>query len=405
MYRRAACGLTLALTLSAQTPEPDSRLASLERERAMRNAAMAAAPSVEKKGGIAGINPRAFIDVLSGGSTGLSVKVGGLVTGSGFGLGPEYHRPDLANGNVDLRAYAVGSVRSYYLLHTSLAFPNLGSNRFSAAIEAERLHAPRMHYFGQGWDSRESDRSAYHLERTTFDARAGWRPTRQSLRIGLTGGLALYNTGPGRDPRFPSVEQTFQPAATPGLDRQTSFFRAGPFAEIDLRDLPEDPHKGTHAFAQFRVFHDRNHAGYSFRRFEGSAEHYIPFFNRKRVIAFRAATDLTFAADGQRVPFYAQPTLGGSDDLRGFHRFRFHGNHAIVTTAEYRWEVFPALDMALYGDAGKVFDQLREFDLRHSATSFGLGFRIKNRGRVVVRLDTGYSREGLQVWVKFRNAF
>ncbi|MEZ5351272.1 MAG: BamA/TamA family outer membrane protein [Bryobacteraceae bacterium] len=416
--------LLLGTLLPLAAQQPATRIEVLEQQRAERNRAIAAEsqarPESEKKGGLfSKIDTRAVIDALSGGGTGLSMRFGGLVTGSGFGLGPEYYRPDLANGNIAFRAFAVGSIRKYYLLHTSLSFPRIYSNRFAASVEAERLDAPRMHYFGPGWDSRESARSSYRLERTTFDSRAAWRPTRESLQVGITGGLALFNTGPGQDPRVPSVEMTFtDPAApaspffrplpanlTPGLDRQTSFFRGGPFVELDLRDRPEDPHKGTHFLAQYRLWHDRNAAGYSFRRLETSAEHYIPFFNRKRVIAFRAGTELSFTGTGQQVPFYLQSTLGGSDNLRGFHRFRFHGNHSVITTAEYRWEVIPALDMAIYGDAGKVFDQIREFDLRHSATSFGLGFRVKNRGKVVVRLDTGYSREGFQVWLKFRNVF
>jgi hypothetical protein len=398
-------GSSLGL-FGALAQEPASRIESLERERDERNQAVAARPQPPKKTGLgAKIDSRSLVDALAGGSTGLSLRFGGLMTGSGLGMGPEYYRPDLWNGNLAFRAFAVGSVRQYYLLHTSLELPRIYWNRFTASVEAERLDAPRMHYFGPGWDSREANRSSYRLERTSADARAAWRPTRQSLLLGVTGGFARFNTGPGKDPRFPTADSFFDRQTTAGIDRQTSFFRAGPFVELDLRDQSHDPHKGTHALLQYRAYQDRRYAAYSFRRLESSVEHYIPFFNRKRVIALRAATELSFTSDGRRVPFYLQPTLGGSDNLRGFDRFRFHGDHAIMTTLEYRWEVFPALDMAVYGDAGKAFDELREFDLRHSATSFGVGLRVKNRGRVIVRVDTGFSREGFQVWLKFRNVF
>jgi hypothetical protein len=36
---------------------------------------------------------------------------GGLIVGSGFSLGPEYYRPDLAKGEVIFRASAIGTVK------------------------------------------------------------------------------------------------------------------------------------------------------------------------------------------------------------------------------------------------------------------------------------------------------
>ena len=34
------------------------------------------------------------------------------------------------------------------------------------------------------------------------------------------------------------------------------------------------------------------------------------------------------------------PTIGGSDDVRGFEDFRFRDRNAVVLNAEYRWEAF-----------------------------------------------------------------
>ena len=48
------------------------------------------------------------------------------------------------------------------------------------------------------------------------------------------------------------------------------------------------------------------------------------------------------------------PTLGGSTTLRGFSEFRFRDRNAFLINAEYRWEAFSGLDMALFGDWGDV---------------------------------------------------
>ena len=74
-------------------------------------------------------------------------------------------------------------------------------------------------------------------------------------------------------------------------------------------------------------------------------------------------------------------------------------------TGEYRWEVFSGLDMALFADAGKVFHRCATVRLQNLEKSYGFGFRFNVRNDVFLRIDTGFSREGFQVWFKFNNVF
>jgi outer membrane protein assembly factor BamA len=105
------------------------------------------------------------------------------------------------------------------------------------------------------------------------------------------------------------------------------------------------------------------------------------------------------------VPFYLQPTLGGSDDLRGFRQYRYYDNDSLLMNAEYRWEVAPALDMAVFADAGKVFPRPWDISLTNLQTDGGFGIRFKNREAVLFRIDAGFSREGFQIWFKFNPPF
>jgi hemolysin activation/secretion protein len=100
-----------------------------------------------------------------------------------------------------------------------------------------------------------------------------------------------------------------------------------------------------------------------------------------------------------------QPSLGGGDDLRGYRPYRFRGDNLMVMNAEYRWEIFSGLDMALFADAGKVFDRKSQFSLKDLESNVGFGFRFNERNRTFLRLDVGFSHEGFQVWVKFNNIF
>ena len=75
-----------------------------------------------------------------------------------------------------------------------------------------------------------------------------------------------------------------------------------------------------------------------------------------------------------------------------------------MLNGEYRWEVFSGLDMALFVDAGQVFDHWQQINFRID-TDYGFGFRFSVRNDVFLRIDTGFSREGFAIWFKFGNIF
>jgi outer membrane protein assembly factor BamA len=119
------------------------------------------------------------------------------------------------------------------------------------------------------------------------------------------------------------------------------------------------------------------------------------------VIAVHGAATLSFPNGTNQVPFYLQPTLGGSDDLRGFRSYRFYDDNLLVVNAEYRWEAFSGLDVALFFDAGKVTPKRSQLNFHDLETSVGFGLRFNAQNRTFLRIDTGFSHEGFQVWLKF----
>src|SRR5918996_712185 len=70
------------------------------------------------------------------------------------------------------------------------------------------------------------------------------------------------------------------------------------------------------------------------------------------------------------LPYYARPTLGGDNTLRGYIRHRFTGDAAWHATAEYRFWVVPRgialtkqirierIGLALFHDVGTVANSL-----------------------------------------------
>src|SRR5581483_10869299 len=85
--------------------------------------------------------------------------------------------------------------------------------------------------------------------------------------------------------------------------------------------------------------------------------------------------------------------------------FRFYGNNMEVANAEYRWMLFSGLDLAAFYDTGKVFQSTSDWTPDHLEHSVGFGVRFSSPSAMAMRIDTGFSREGFQILVKFDNVW
>ncbi len=233
---------------------------------------------------------------------------------------------------------------------------------------------------------------------------SGMHPARH-LTLGSSAGYLFNNIGAGTDSRYASAESIYSAAQAPGIDVQANYSRVGGFAQYDWRDNPGGPRRGGNYFAQFSDYRDRTFGLANFRRLDLEAQQFISVLNQRRVFAVRARSTLTYRDGNQPIPFYMQPSLGGSEDLRGYRPFRFRDDNLFVMNAEYRYEIFSGLDMALFGDAGKVFHHKSDFDLANLESDAGFGFRFNVRDQTFLRLDVGFSHEGFQIWVRFNNVF
>ena len=327
---------------------------------------------------------------------------GGLAQGAGFTLG-SFFEWSKSHDRIRPKLFGTGSTRLYYIAGTGVELPHIGDHDLSITLDGLHSDAPQLDYYGSGPDSLKSNRTDYRREETLFESRVRFSPHRNLTSACRVGQLFL-NVGPGTSDRIAPTDSVFGPEEAPGLDAQSDYVIGGCSAQIDLRDFPNDPHVGTF----FRAGYDRYQAEeidrFSFNRFYAAAEHYIPFLNEKRVIALRAKTELSWHAPDQVVPFYMQVTLGGDTELRGFRRYRFYDENSIVLTGEYRWQVSTGFDMAMFLDAGKVFNKPSEISLTDLETSPGFGLRFKGKRGLVVRLDTGVS-EGWHVWFRFGKLF
>jgi outer membrane protein assembly factor BamA len=152
-------------------------------------------------------------------------------------------------------------------------------------------------------------------------------------------------------------------------------------------------------------FADRSDA-FTFRRVDVDLRQYASILAERRVFAVRLFASTSDPIAGASVPFYAMPTLGGHDSLRGFRDYRFRGPHAILTQAEYRWEIWSGLDAALFYDAGKVAARRADLDFSDLERAYGFGFRFNTDNGTILRVDVGFgSRDGQHLYVVFGDVF
>jgi hypothetical protein len=309
-----------------------------------------------------------FVDPIVN-PNGLTYQLGGLPTGGGFSLGPRYIRRDWLREHLISDSYLVGSTKKWYKGRSSLDFVGLMDNHLEFTAAGAYENAASMPYYGEGPDSNKNNRSDFRREFTSAHFGGKFHLLDQKLSAGYSVGGLLVNVGPGDLSDWPSTDNIFNEANTPGLEKQSN---------------------GNNS---------------SFHLLQTQATYYVPFINGMRTLAFRAANETTFHADGQQVPFYLQPTLGGPNDLRGYERYRFYDNGVSVLSGEYRWSVAGSLEMALFGDGGNVYARPGLIGVRDLRGDGGVGLRFKNKQQEIMRFDVGFSPEGVKVWFVFNNAF
>jgi len=402
MKRITVLGLSLFVVVAQRQAQGQLRTDLIESARTDKEATLTpeAPPKLERN--IEWVENSLPYRLITGQSSGFGITFGSIVPGSSFAIGPRYQKP-FWDGKLLLRVDARTAVNESYGGRLEIVAPHLFNDRAFVTFSSQHRNISEMPYYGPGPDSRKTGRSNYRLEDTNVEVRPGVR-IYKGLSASLIGSYLAVNTGPGHATQYISSDQQFTSTEAPGIDRQTNFWRGGGQVEYDWRDRPASPTSGGRYSAQYVRYLDKELGGYSFLRLDLDASQYIPLFNHTRVIALHGASSLTTAGNGQRVPFYVQPTLGGPDTLRGYRYNRFYGDNSVMVNGEYRWFCSPILEMAAFADAGKVFQRWEQWNFHNLQSDVGFSVRFKGRtAQTVFSLDTGFSHEGFQLWFRVNN--
>jgi outer membrane protein assembly factor BamA len=379
----------LAAAQPALAQEPATRAETLRREEKSQQLVPAGPSRLERV--LLDLESGRLFERLLNPAEGFYPKIGNVTAGSGISLGPAYRQPGLFGGHADFSAFAAASFQRYWMVDARVKLPRLAREKISVDLHAQRYDFPDEDFFGLGPESRRADAVMFGLRNTVIGGMGAVHP-RTWLTLG--GGIEyltprVSTSGEGR-----RIGALFGEVQAPGLITQPDFLRYEGVAELNYRQPRGNPRRGGRYALAVQRFDDTGTDRYSFRRVEADLQQYISLLRDRRVLALHALVSTSDAETGREVPFYLQRTLGGPDDLRGFRRFRFRDRHMLLLQAEYRWEIFTAVDGAIFYDAGKVASRLEDLDLRDLESDYGIGFRFGTDNGVFLRVEGAFGSSG-----------
>jgi len=372
----------------AQTSEPDSRQAVVEQAQS------------EKAGSLHPYVPsRAerlitqLENALVNATTTWHPYFQNAYSGGGFALGAGYMRHVSPYNFVDVRGSY--SVSGYKLAEAEFSAPRLFHRRGQLSMIGGWRDATEVGFYGFGSNTTLSNRANYAFDQPYGGARMTFWPTRRLFM--LRGGVDVARWSL-TDPtgRSPSVAAVYTPATLPGLGTVTTLRHSQATVGIDSRLSDGYARRGGFYGVTAHDFSD-NDSRFGFRQVDYEAIQHIPILRETWVISLRGLASTTWRKNGQQIPFFALPSLGGGSNLRGFSSWRFRDQNSLLLQAEWRIMVNRFFDTAVFYDTGKVAAHRSDLDFDALRNDYGFGARFHSPFATVFRIDVARSREGTRL--------
>jgi hypothetical protein len=251
--------------------------------------------------------------------------------------------------------------------------------------------ATEVSFFGVGPDSSIDDETNYLFQQPYGSALFTIFPNRRFFMLRGGAEFSQWKQEPGEGPT-PSVEQVYSPATLPGVGAKVDYLHTQGSVGLDGRTSPGYSRRGAYLAATLHDYKDQDdNFGFQVAEYEGIA--HLPILRETWVLSLRARMQHANEKDGQQIPFFMLPALGGGSTLRGYSSWRFRDQNSLLLQAEWRVIVNRYLDLAFFYDAGKVEASTKNIDLDNLQDDFGIGFRFHGPFFTPLRIELAHSRE------------
>lgn len=369
------------------------------------------------------------------------IAVGSIAPQNGFGAGLAFvaHYTPNESWRLSWNADAVGSIngswRAGVYMNAIFTRPKkiaVVRGRHPARSEPGSLEDPVFHlyaqtislnkidYFGLGPNTTEAGRSFYGMRETIPGINVWWPIYQPSMvEISLFGelnGRFVAIRGSSGQPS-PSIQQLYTEATAPGLTTQPGFFQYGEGFRFKTKSLFLNDRVRLNYLLTFQQYIAPGDSHFSFRRFTTDLSHQIPIYSKTRTnlplshngpddcsqglddhscpsitrnlegsLGVRLFISESMAPSGHVVPFYFQPTLGGSDingnqSLSSYQDYRFRAPNVLFLRGSFEHSIWNLpLGFAFMYDEGKVGLTRGDIGFNHLAHSFSSGLTLRAGG-------------------------
>jgi len=334
-----------------------------------------------------------------------------IVPGSGTGGGGQYKKdfdrdPWMQRvsitGLVTIRQFSMGEIQLRLAHNPFTPWPRPLNQESKAVfhVYARTRKLPQMPFYGIGPNTTLTNQ-AFFSERDSLVGVDATNPMASWLELG--GRVeTIWNSAGAPSSALAQSIFTLYPT-TPGLAVQPNLYHY----EISLHPhYPAQPPFNIDYNISYGFYQDHSSGGQSsFRRLKLNLYNSIYPFHTTDVACQRIPNkDIFFtlhgliiasdASAGHIVPFYLQPTLGGTDtnndpSLRGFKDYQFRGPDAILMQAEYNHRLWKYLGAYAFYDAGKVALRTGDLNFSNLRQSYGVGVSFWMNDLVLFKMYVG----------------
>ena len=367
-----------------QASQPATRQAAIEQEQAAKVPTLH--PYVSNKG------ERIFQRVdtlLERGTLRWHPFFESAYSGGGFTLGLGHANYVSGYNTIDVRGSY--TISNYKRVEAEFVAPRMFNRRGQLSVLGGWREATQVGFYGIGTNTSKDDRTNYLFQQPYGSALLTVFPRRRAFM--LRGGVEFsrWSQEPGEG-SFPSVETRYTPEDLPGLGAEVTYLRTQGTVGFDWRTSPGYTRRGGFYGVTLHDHSDRDDQ-FGFQMLEYEAIQHIPILREAWVLSFRARVQTAEEKDGQQIPFFMLPALGGGSSLRGYSSWRFRDQNSLLLQAEWRIMVNRYLDLAFFYDAGKVTAHTSDLDLDGLKDDFGFGIRFHGPFATPLRVELARSRE------------
>jgi hypothetical protein len=332
-------------------------------------------------------------DILTGGGTTFHPFFQSAYSGGGFTLGAGYMRHVSPFNFIDVRGSY--TILNYKRIEAEFVAPRLFHRRGHLSILGGWREATQVGFYGIGIDTAKEDRTNFLFQQPYLSGMLTFWPTRKLLMLQGGAEWSQWKQEPGEGDE-PSVETQYTSDVLPGLGATINYLHTQGTIALDSRTSPGYSRRGTYLGVTAHDFrHDDDLFG--FERVDYEAIQHIPILREAWVISLRALATTTHQKDGQEIPFFMLPSLGGGSNLRGYSSWRFRERDTLLLQGEWRIMVNRYLDTAFFYDTGTVAHRPSDLDFDDLKHDFGFGVRFHGPTATPLRIELAKSPEGLHI--------